>query len=56
MALFTIAGTVNMSHMMIDVGDLPGEAGYEVVLFGPGDGRAHRAGRADALGTFPTRS
>jgi alanine racemase len=32
-----ISGTVCMNQCVIDVGDLPVEAGDEVVLFGPGD-------------------
>ncbi|MGH3400220.1 MAG: alanine racemase [Streptosporangiaceae bacterium] len=50
---FTIAGTVNMNHTMIDVGDLPAEAGDEVILFGPGDSGEPTAQEwADALGTL----
>jgi alanine racemase len=49
---FTIAGTVNMNHTIIDVGDLPAEAGDEVILFGPGDAGEPTAQEwADALGT-----
>jgi alanine racemase len=50
---FSIAGTVNMNHTMIDVGDLPAEAGDEVILFGPGDAGEPTAQEwADALGTL----
>ena len=50
---FTIAGTVNMNHTMIDVGDLPAQAGDEVILFGPGDaGEPTAQDWADALGTL----
>jgi alanine racemase len=50
---FTIAGTVNMNHTMVDVGDLPAEAGDEVILFGPGDSGEPTAQEwADALGTL----
>jgi alanine racemase len=50
---FRIAGTVNMNHTMIDVGDLPAEAGDEVILFGPGDSGEPTAQEwADALGTL----
>jgi alanine racemase len=49
----TIAGTVNMNHTMIDVGDLPVQAGDEVILFGPGDaGEPTAQDWADALGTL----
>jgi alanine racemase len=49
----TIAGTVNMNHTMIDVGDLPVRAGDEVILFGPGDaGEPTAQDWADALGTL----
>jgi alanine racemase len=50
---FTIAGTVCMNQCVIDVGDLPAQAGDEVVLFGPGDhGEPTAQEWADALGTI----
>ena len=50
---FTIAGTVNMNHTIIDLGDLPAETGDEVILFGPGDAGEPTAQEwADALGTL----
>jgi len=50
---FTIAGTVSMNQCVIDVGDLPAEAGDEVVLFGPGDdGEPTAQEWADLLGTL----
>jgi alanine racemase len=50
---FRIAGTVNMNHTIVDLGDLPAEAGDEVILFGPGDGGEPTAQDwADALGTI----
>ena len=53
---FTIAGTVNMNHIMLDLGDLPAEAGDEVILFGPGDSGEPTAQEwADALGTLVLR-
>ena len=42
-----------MNHTMVDVGDLPAEAGDEVILFGPGDSGEPTAQEwADALGTL----
>jgi alanine racemase len=50
---FAIAGTVNMNQTIIDFGDLPAEAGDEVILFGPGDAGEPTAQEwADALGTI----
>ena len=49
----TIAGTVCMNQCVIDAGDLPVEAGDEVVLFGPGDeGEPTAQEWADVLGTI----
>jgi alanine racemase len=48
----SIAGTVNLNHVILDLGDHPAEAGDEVVLFGPGDnGEATAQEWADRLGT-----
>jgi alanine racemase len=48
----TIAGTVCMNQCVVDAGDLPVEAGDEVVLFGPGDqGEPTAQEWADLLGT-----
>ncbi len=48
-----IAGTVNLNHTVLDLGDGPAEAGDEVILFGPGDqGEATAQQWADALGTI----
>jgi len=33
----SIAGTVNLNHIVLDLGDGPSEAGDDVVIFGPGD-------------------
>ncbi|MHB1596127.1 MAG: alanine racemase [Streptosporangiaceae bacterium] len=49
----TIAGTVCMNQFVIDAGDLPIQAGDEVVLFGPGNhGEPTAQEWADALGTI----
>jgi alanine racemase len=48
----SIAGTVNLNHVILDLGDHPAAAGDEVVLFGPGDrGEATAQEWADRLGT-----
>ncbi|HXW87060.1 MAG TPA: alanine racemase [Streptosporangiaceae bacterium] len=48
-----IAGTVNLNHIVLDLGDHPAEAGDEVILFGPGDqGEATAQEWADQLGTL----
>jgi alanine racemase len=48
----TIAGTVCMNQCVVDAGDIPVEAGDEVVLFGPGDqGEPTAQEWADLLGT-----
>jgi alanine racemase len=48
-----IAGTVNLNHVILDLGDGPAEAGDEVVLFGPGDhGEPTAQEWAEALGTI----
>jgi len=48
-----IAGTVNLNHVVLDLGDDPAEAGDEVILFGPGDqGEATAQEWADQLGTL----
>lgn len=48
-----IAGTVNLNHLVVDLGDGPAEAGDEVILFGPGDqGEATAQEWAEALGTI----
>jgi alanine racemase len=50
---FTIAGTVSMNQCVVDMGDMPAEAGDEVVLFGPGDdGEPTAQEWADLLGTL----
>ncbi|GAA1176043.1 alanine racemase [Ornithinimicrobium humiphilum] len=50
---FTIAGRVCMDQFVVDVGDLPVEAGDEVVLFGAGDdGEPTAQDWADAAGTI----
>jgi alanine racemase len=47
-----IAGTVNMNQVILDLGDLPAQAGDEVTLFGPGTaGEPTAQDWADALGT-----
>jgi alanine racemase len=48
----TVAGTVCMNLCVLDAGDVPVEAGDEVVLFGPGDqGEPTAQEWADLLGT-----
>jgi len=48
-----IAGTVNLNHVVLDLGPGPAEAGDEVLLFGPGDhGEATAQQWAEALGTI----
>jgi alanine racemase len=48
-----IAGTVNLNHVILDLGAGPAEAGDEVVLFGPGDhGEPTAQEWAEALGTI----
>jgi len=48
-----IAGTVNLNHIVLDLGGGPAEAGDEVVVFGPGDrGEATAQEWADALDTI----
>ena len=48
-----IAGTVTMDQLMVDVGDLPVEAGDEVVLIGrQGDAQITAAEWAERLGTI----
>jgi len=48
-----IAGTVNLNHIILDLGNEPADAGDEVVLFGPGDhGEATAQEWAEALGTI----
>lgn len=48
-----IAGTVNLNHVVLDLGDEPAEAGDEVVLFGAGDqGEPTAQEWADQLGTI----
>ncbi|WP_409201231.1 alanine racemase [Luteipulveratus flavus] len=50
---FTVAGRVCMDQFVVDVGDLPVEAGEPVVLLGPGDGGEPTAQDwADAAGTI----
>lgn len=50
---FTVSGRVCMDQLVVDVGDLPVEAGDEVVLFGPGDdGEPTAQDWADAVGTI----
>jgi alanine racemase len=49
----SIAGTVNLNHIVLDLGDEPSEAGDEVIVFGPGDhGEATAQEWAEALGTL----
>ena len=49
----TVAGTVSMDQVVLDLGDDPVEAGDEVVLFGPGDdGEPTAQEWADAVGTI----
>lgn len=48
-----IAGTVNLNHVVLDLGDGPAAAGDEVILFGPGDrGEPTAQQWADELGTI----
>jgi len=48
-----IAGTVNLNHVILDLGAEGAEAGDEVVLFGPGDhGEPTAQEWAEALGTI----
>jgi alanine racemase len=48
----TVAGTVCMNQCVVDAGDVPVEAGDEVVLFGPGDqGEPTAQEWADLMGT-----
>ena len=48
-----IAGTVNLNHIIVDLGPDAGEAGDEVIVFGPGDrGEPTAQEWADALGTI----
>lgn len=48
-----IAGTVNLNHVILDLGGEAAEAGDEVVLFGPGEhGEATAQEWAEALGTI----
>jgi alanine racemase len=48
-----IAGTVNLNHLMVDLGDQPAAEGDEVIVFGPGDqGEATAQEWADRLGTI----
>jgi alanine racemase len=48
-----IAGTVNLNHVILDLGAGPAEAGDGVVLFGPGDrGEPTAQEWAEALGTI----
>lgn len=50
---FTIAGRVCMDQFLVDVGDLPVQAGDEVVLFGAGDdGEPTAQDWAEAAGTI----
>lgn len=50
---FTVSGRVCMDQFVVDVGDLPVEAGDEVVLFGAGDdGEPTAQDWADAAGTI----
>ncbi len=52
-ARFTVAGRVCMDQIVVDVGDLPVQAGDPVVLFGPGrDGEPTAQDWADAVGTI----
>jgi alanine racemase len=49
----TVSGTVCMNQFVVDAGDLPIEAGDEVVLFGPGDrGEPTAQEWADLTGTI----
>jgi alanine racemase len=49
----SIAGTVNLNHIILDLGDGPSEAGDDVILFGPGDqGEPTAQEWGEALGTI----
>ncbi len=49
----SIAGTVNLNHIIVDLGTEQAEAGDEVIVFGPGDqGEPTAQEWADALGTI----
>jgi alanine racemase len=49
----SIAGTVNLNHIVLDLGDEPSEAGDEVIVFGPGDhGEPTAQEWAERLGTL----
>jgi alanine racemase len=49
----SIAGTVNLNHVVLDLGGQQAEAGDEVVVFGPGDaGEATAQEWAERLGTL----
>jgi len=49
----SIAGTVNLNHIVLDLGDGPSEAGDEVIVFGPGDhGEPTAQEWGEALGTL----
>jgi alanine racemase len=49
----SIAGTVNLNHVVLDLGDHGAEAGDEVIVFGPGDsGEPTAQDWADRLGTI----
>jgi alanine racemase len=49
----SIAGTVNLNHVILDLGDHHAEAGDEVIVFGPGDSGEPTAQEwADRLGTL----
>jgi alanine racemase len=49
----SIAGTVNLNHVVLDLGDQEAEAGDEVIVFGPGDSGEPTAQEwADRLGTI----
>jgi alanine racemase len=49
----SIAGTVNLNHIVLDLGDEPAEAGDEVIVFGPGDhGEPTAQEWAEQLGTL----
>jgi alanine racemase len=49
----SIAGTVNLNHLVLDLGDHEAEAGDEVIVFGPGDrGEPTAQEWAERLGTL----
>jgi alanine racemase len=49
----SIAGTVNLNHIVLDLGDELSEAGDEVIVFGPGDhGEPTAQEWAEQLGTL----